>query len=282
MFRWPHHCRSCGNLVCHPCSPEVAVLYEMKEAGEVRVCTLCYWGQDPVHASYKRKVSRDSDSAHSFGNMDDVTQKKDKNNDHDTGKVSGEKNIDYFYTEPEKQEFVTAYKNMLAILLHQCPYVQNVIPEPAFVIECTNHKNNTYNHANNIGNDIYVNICCDDCISDYSLHETKWSGQFYISNDVLHIRYNNSSDNIEHNDYEDAHRVEIYHVLVNPKALKLGMSDIYAQRYRSSSQDEEDDNEHRNSTNESNHEVSLCLMFGFICCVFYLCVVGVPCGKVVG
>lgn len=56
MFRWPHHCRSCGNIVCHPCSPETATVVELQDLGEVRVCVLCYWGQDPVHASYTREL----------------------------------------------------------------------------------------------------------------------------------------------------------------------------------------------------------------------------------
>lgn len=57
VFRWPHHCRSCGNLVCHPCSPEEVIIEEMKELGHVRICTLCYFGQDPVHVQYHRKSS---------------------------------------------------------------------------------------------------------------------------------------------------------------------------------------------------------------------------------
>jgi hypothetical protein len=57
MFRWPHHCRSCGNIVCHPCSPEVVEVVELKELGAVRVCCQCYWGQDPVHVTFQRKLS---------------------------------------------------------------------------------------------------------------------------------------------------------------------------------------------------------------------------------
>lgn len=57
VFRWPHHCRSCGNLVCHPCSPDEVVIEEMKELGPVRICVLCYFGQDPVHIQYHRPSS---------------------------------------------------------------------------------------------------------------------------------------------------------------------------------------------------------------------------------
>jgi len=54
IFRWPHHCRSCGNLVCNTCSPEVAEIYELSSLGPVRVCVQCFWGQNPVYASHKR------------------------------------------------------------------------------------------------------------------------------------------------------------------------------------------------------------------------------------
>lgn len=52
MFRYRHHCRSCGNLVCYTCSPNEVVLHELRELGPVRVCVQCYWGQDPVYVAY--------------------------------------------------------------------------------------------------------------------------------------------------------------------------------------------------------------------------------------
>jgi hypothetical protein len=71
MFLWPHHCRSCGNLVCHPCSSETVPIVELESLGEVRVCNQCYWGQHPVHASHIRKASIDESS-------DDNQQEEEK------------------------------------------------------------------------------------------------------------------------------------------------------------------------------------------------------------
>ena len=45
FFLRKHHCRSCGNIVCYSCSPDMAVIEEMAEMGEQRVCVQCYWGQ---------------------------------------------------------------------------------------------------------------------------------------------------------------------------------------------------------------------------------------------
>lgn len=45
FFFRKHHCRSCGDLVCYICSPELAVINEMVELGPQRVCVQCYWGQ---------------------------------------------------------------------------------------------------------------------------------------------------------------------------------------------------------------------------------------------
>lgn len=55
MFRWAHHCRSCGNLVCSQCSPDEVIIEELKELGPVRICIMCYWGQDPVHVTFQRQ-----------------------------------------------------------------------------------------------------------------------------------------------------------------------------------------------------------------------------------
>lgn len=52
MFRWAHHCRSCGNLVCSQCSPDSVIIEELKELGPVRICIMCFWGQDPVHVTF--------------------------------------------------------------------------------------------------------------------------------------------------------------------------------------------------------------------------------------
>jgi hypothetical protein len=48
FFTHRHHCRCCGNVVCHDCSPENVEIYEMKKLGPQRVCVQCYWGQVSV------------------------------------------------------------------------------------------------------------------------------------------------------------------------------------------------------------------------------------------
>jgi hypothetical protein len=45
LFLRKHHCRSCGNIICHCCSDNFVIIEEMKEIGEQRVCNMCYWGQ---------------------------------------------------------------------------------------------------------------------------------------------------------------------------------------------------------------------------------------------
>jgi hypothetical protein len=61
FFLYRHHCRSCGNLVCDPCSPFNLVLQELSDTGEPgpqRVCVQCYWGQEePLHVARWRANS---------------------------------------------------------------------------------------------------------------------------------------------------------------------------------------------------------------------------------
>lgn len=45
FFLRKHHCRSCGNILCHSCSQNFVIIEEMYELGEQRVCDMCYWGQ---------------------------------------------------------------------------------------------------------------------------------------------------------------------------------------------------------------------------------------------
>ena len=72
LFLYRHHCRCCGNLVCDSCSPDAAVIFEMKDLGEQRVCVQCFWGQDPVYATI---------GGHNFD--DDEIDDDDDNDDDD-------------------------------------------------------------------------------------------------------------------------------------------------------------------------------------------------------
>jgi hypothetical protein len=71
IFRWPHHCRSCGNLVCNPCSPNLVAIVGMEDLGEVRACVQCYWGQYPVYPVYQRKDDDDEDGSIDYSNNGD-------------------------------------------------------------------------------------------------------------------------------------------------------------------------------------------------------------------
>lgn len=41
VLRWKHHCRSCGYLVCHGCSPNVTIISELNESKGSRTCKAC-------------------------------------------------------------------------------------------------------------------------------------------------------------------------------------------------------------------------------------------------
>lgn len=41
LLRWKHHCRQCGHLVCHTCSPSTTAIPELSEKNGSRVCNNC-------------------------------------------------------------------------------------------------------------------------------------------------------------------------------------------------------------------------------------------------
>lgn len=50
IMKYRHHCRCCGNVVCSTCSPNVTSIVELSIGSPQRVCDMCYWEQDEVHA----------------------------------------------------------------------------------------------------------------------------------------------------------------------------------------------------------------------------------------
>ena len=52
MLTYRHHCRSCGNVICHSCSPYLHEVMELPGQGPQRLCMLCYWHQDEVYAVF--------------------------------------------------------------------------------------------------------------------------------------------------------------------------------------------------------------------------------------
>jgi hypothetical protein len=51
LHKQKHHCRACGNVVCHDCSPMEAVVDLIDGCEPVRVCNFCSFGQTPVKAT---------------------------------------------------------------------------------------------------------------------------------------------------------------------------------------------------------------------------------------
>lgn len=45
LLRRPHHCRSCGNLICQTCC-RTATIDNLEELGMARICTRCYYAAD--------------------------------------------------------------------------------------------------------------------------------------------------------------------------------------------------------------------------------------------
>lgn len=43
VSKWHHHCRKCGNVVCHPCSRRGKEVDSFESLGEVRVCSRCFY-----------------------------------------------------------------------------------------------------------------------------------------------------------------------------------------------------------------------------------------------
>ena len=54
LFTYKYHCYACGNVICHQCSNNTAIINELtsifNECKTVRVCRLCFWGQKIVTA----------------------------------------------------------------------------------------------------------------------------------------------------------------------------------------------------------------------------------------
>mmetsp|Transcript_22611 Transcript_22611/g.33065 ORF Transcript_22611/g.33065 Transcript_22611/m.33065 type:complete len:233 (+) Transcript_22611:91-789(+) len=48
FFTRKHHCRGCGNIICNQCSPDRIRIREYREYGPVRICRLCYFGQEEL------------------------------------------------------------------------------------------------------------------------------------------------------------------------------------------------------------------------------------------
>ncbi|RYG64105.1 hypothetical protein EON64_14665 [archaeon] len=135
LTKWPHHCRCCGNLVCHPCSPEEVEVIELEKLGPVRVCVQCYYGQYPVHANFHLETL----------NADDEANEED-------------------------EEFLR--KSSEVELTSTAPKRESLVPVPFFVIEASKKLSADETGAESKKKIIiYINVCVHEAM--HALPETQ-------------------------------------------------------------------------------------------------------------
>lgn len=68
MLRWRHHCRQCGFLVCHGCSPSLTLISELNENKGSRTCKTCVGMKSgSIVDVYMKKEPSSPESTKSFG-----------------------------------------------------------------------------------------------------------------------------------------------------------------------------------------------------------------------
>jgi len=92
LFR--HHCRGCGNLICNTCSPDRAVIFELQELGEQRVCIQCYWGQEYVYARDRSINDNDLNDAFEAEQYDPIVENFQYLHDKNANERKGKSNRD--------------------------------------------------------------------------------------------------------------------------------------------------------------------------------------------
>ena len=208
FFRWAHHCRSCGNLVCNSCSPETAVIFELQEAGPVRVCIQCYWGQDPVHVSVTRRVSESEKSEASAEAAE-------------------------FYSLQE----VDGLGDLTPVKIAPQSRLTQIIPVPAFVVEALRRLSFTElarSRSSATTRPVFVNICMHGSVPAFTQ-----GAQYFICADVV---VENKTDHSAHVVSRVGERAgtptkrlsqqaadpevacEVLHVVVDPDALRISFT----------------------------------------------------------
>jgi hypothetical protein len=57
-FDYKQHCKACGNICCHECSKNVTKIAGLESLGGLRVCNLCFYGQEKVELITYRSRTR--------------------------------------------------------------------------------------------------------------------------------------------------------------------------------------------------------------------------------
>jgi len=202
---WPHHCRSCGNLVCHNCSPVTETVNELKELGDVRVCTQCFWGQTPVHA---------------------ITSSENELEETDRNPVKEAEEI-----EDELQKKNHKLRQSMRTVSFKKIKVRD--PEPVFAVRVFRKLNFNENGPNSMDprayRTVFVNICKHTWTEDLNPNE-----DYAISDDVIKVE--NTEEDVHKNDginngLNKDPVAEIYHIILRPDALNGVEEDQLQEQY---------------------------------------------------
>lgn len=213
MFRWPHHCRSCGNLVCHPCSPDTVTIVELESLGEVRVCVQCYWGQSPVHAMHVRKAPPEEEEEEYEEEYEE--EKLDAQNITSSGEpisepvreVSQQKRPS-LKPKPEEED-ASEEEDPFANRPTDHDNEYKVTPLPRFCVYATRKLSPRESQVANV-RIIFINVCVHDVLSENAPEDV----EFVISDDIYVFKPKApKGKNVDQQTYE------VYHVLLKPELL---------------------------------------------------------------
>eukprot|EP01039_Chlorochromonas_danica_P007024 gene7024-7768_t len=206
LFRWPHHCRCCGNLVCNPCSPDEVEVVELEKLGFVRVCVLCYWGQHPVHANYHMEGHSRS------GSMSD---NEGDGNEQVLHLKASELLLERRPSEVELTPHKQGGSSKSSEPSSSPPQTERLIPTPLFVVEFYRKLNYDESGGKTLhapkSSLVYVNVCMHDAMLALSVEqEFVVCDEVYTTNEALHGKE------------EEA---EIYHALLRPDLIDADYED---------------------------------------------------------
>eukprot|EP01039_Chlorochromonas_danica_P007023 gene7023-7767_t len=233
LFRWPHHCRCCGNLVCNPCSPDEVEVVELEKLGFVRVCVLCYWGQHPVHANYHMEgrsgsISKDEgdgneDFLHMKASIGSASlpllspplSRMTSRSKSYTRTSTNELLLERRHSEVELTPFKQGGSFKSSEPSSSPPQTERLIPTPLFVVEFYRKLNYDESGGKTLhapkSRLVYVNLCMHDSMMTLSEEQ-----EFVVCDEVY--------TEALHGKEEEA---EIYHALLRPDLIDADYDNIH-------------------------------------------------------